>query len=227
MNSITEKDINRFWGKVSKDTSQTFYDNERCWEWTAHRNTDGYGQLNIGGKVERVHRVAWVIAYGEIPDGLLVCHRCDNRCCIRFSHLFLGTEKDNAIDREIKNRGNHEATRGDKNGTHTHPERVARGDKSSARLHPESAARGDRHGTHTHPERVARGDKQGLRLHPERAARGEKHGRAKLTWEQVREIRRRYKWLGIGGDSSYSLAREFGVTSSAILLIVKNKKWKE
>jgi hypothetical protein len=50
------------------------------------------------------HRMAWILTYGEIPDGLLVCHHCDNSLCVRPEHLFLGTQKDNIHDAWKKER---------------------------------------------------------------------------------------------------------------------------
>ena len=64
----------------------------------------GYGQKQIGSKVQYAHRIAWQLNEGPIPKGLCVLHRCDNRRCVRPSHLFLGTKKDNAIDAISKGR---------------------------------------------------------------------------------------------------------------------------
>ena len=73
--------------------------------WLRSLNNKGYGKFatSRGGWV-LAHRVAWAIAYGEIPDGLCVLHKCDNRRCVNAKHLFLGTKGDNARDRDAKGR---------------------------------------------------------------------------------------------------------------------------
>ncbi len=77
----------------------------RCWPWTAGRFTSGYGQFRMGRVKVRAHRAMWSMIYGEIPEGFLVCHHCDNPLCVRPSHLFLGTSEDNARERDEKGRG--------------------------------------------------------------------------------------------------------------------------
>ena len=76
----------RFWKQVKKTD-----DAESCWEWTGSGNAKGYGHINGGldrGNL-RANRVAWELAHGPIPDGMLVCHKCDNPKCCRPDHLFL------------------------------------------------------------------------------------------------------------------------------------------
>ena len=99
---LTPKVVSRFWSKVNKDGSIPSHrpDLGQCWEWTASL-VHGYGQISIGGRSfnpARANRVAWVIANGEIPEGLGICHACDNRKCVRPSHLFPGTQQDNMKD---------------------------------------------------------------------------------------------------------------------------------
>jgi hypothetical protein len=92
----------RFWEKVSIDDS-----NDGCWEWTKLSRDDfGYGLfLLVGHKNERAHRVAWRLTNGPIPSGMKILHSCDNPPCCRPGHLFIGTDLDNARDRDRKGRG--------------------------------------------------------------------------------------------------------------------------
>ncbi len=75
-----------------------------CWEWTKSTSKSGYGNISINGKTRLVHRVSFEIFNGEIPDRMIVCHRCDRRNCINPNHLFLGTHKDNTQDMIKKGR---------------------------------------------------------------------------------------------------------------------------
>ena len=77
---------------------------DACWVWEGVRDKDGYGRVWIDGHYYRAHRVVWEDEYGPIPDGILVCHLCDNPPCVRPDHLFLGTQKDNIADMLEKGR---------------------------------------------------------------------------------------------------------------------------
>lgn len=136
-----------------------------CWNFGKGKNQNSYGNLRIGDRLngERrqvgVHRLSYEIFIGEIPNGMFVCHKCDNRRCINPEHLFAGTCLENTLDMLSKGRSfNH-------------------------------------HGTHNH--------------------------RAKLTEDQVREIRGMYG----SGKSKSAIAREYGVGSSQICKIISRKRW--
>lgn len=76
-----------------------------CLIWTGVVGKDGYGLIGIGrGRQYRVHRVAWELEHGSIPNGYLICHTCDTPRCINPKHLFLGTPKDNTQDMIVKQR---------------------------------------------------------------------------------------------------------------------------
>jgi hypothetical protein len=124
----------------------------------------GYGVIGGGGRGNSLmaHRAAWFLAYGSIPDALVVCHRCDVRACINPAHLFLGTRADNQAD--MKQKG--------------------------------------------------------------RAARGERNARARLTCEQVAEIRQAYTARRGRQWGAKTLAAKFGVSSSAVEHAASNRRWK-
>lgn len=75
-----------------------------CLIWQKATNIRGYGQLKISGKQVGTHRVAWELAYGSIPEGMGVLHKCDTPPCCNKDHLFLGTALDNNRDKIAKNR---------------------------------------------------------------------------------------------------------------------------
>lgn len=149
----------KFWEKVNKT--------EYCWEWTGCLFPNGYGCLMRYDDDKQypmlAHRVSWENHFSEIPEGLVVCHKCDNRKCVNPDHLFLGTQKENIQDMIQKNR----------------------------RVITPSI--------------------------------GSKNGSAKLSEEQVKEIREKFIPRKV---TVKMLAEEYGVSAATIEAIVLRKTWK-
>ena len=75
-----------------------------CRLWWGGTVRKGYGRLGVANRHWLAHRAAWFVANGPIPEGMLICHRCDVRACISPDHLFLGTHADNTADMMAKGR---------------------------------------------------------------------------------------------------------------------------
>lgn len=84
---------------------------DECIEWPGRRNESGYGHCRRNGETI-ASRAVWVELKGPIPNGLSVCHRCDNPPCVNPAHLFLGTVLENALDMAAK--GRHPKPRGER-----------------------------------------------------------------------------------------------------------------
>lgn len=100
--TLTRKQVARFWSKVDRS-------GDGCWLWTAGRYKHGYGMFHAGrfrdGRqdVRHAHRLAYELTHGDVPDGLVVKHACDNPPCCNPAHLSVGTQADNL--REMRERG--------------------------------------------------------------------------------------------------------------------------
>lgn len=97
----------RLWNRVNRNGPLPPPEKDcvgNCWEWVGDTARGGYGRISVNGKQTVAHRIAYMLTYGPISDDICVCHKCDNRLCVRPEHLFLGTMKDNVRDMHIKGR---------------------------------------------------------------------------------------------------------------------------
>lgn len=119
----------RFWRKVEKSDS--------CWIWVGAKiQKSSYGVINVNGKPKLTHRVSYELAFGDIPDGMCVLHRCDVKPCVNPSHLFIGTKKDNSRDMVEKGRHYYQQK----------PEVIIRGERHYSKKYPEKVNKGEKHG---------------------------------------------------------------------------------
>lgn len=106
--------IKIFWDSVAKT--------DACWIWTGHLDKQGYGVvpicsehqelLSISSRSTSAHRFSYLLAFGAIPKGLVVRHKCDNPQCVRPDHLLIGTHADNIADMDARNRRYSKITKG-------------------------------------------------------------------------------------------------------------------
>lgn len=89
----------RFFKNISNESHD-----RGCWIWTGLKNRQGYGKLTIDYKTVITHRYSWILHNGDIPERILICHKCDTPSCVNPDHLFLGAYSDNMKDMVKKGR---------------------------------------------------------------------------------------------------------------------------
>ncbi len=168
---VNPKTIERFWSHVNKNGPVPAHATHlgQCWEWAGSLFVNGYGAFYDAKRTGKAHRWLFQKLNGMLPSSVLVCHKCDNRKCVRPEHLFAGSSKANHSDAISKGR------------------HVSQTETFKARMN----------------------------------ARGEQRGNSKLTEQQVSEIRAR----GAKGEAGKSIAKDFGVCTSAINKILSGQYW--
>lgn len=181
---------------------------DTCWLWTHAVDNHGYGQIQVGGRAHKAHRLVWEITHGPIPVGKVIGHECNVKSCCRPSHLYLTTLAQNAHDAR-------------EDGLYP------TGARHSSKTRNVTYARGDDHWTRRQPERLARGDAHHSRRMPERAKEFRRAGTlaaAVLDDEKVREMRALW---ATGQHRAAALAERFGVHVGQVSKVVNRRAWKE
>lgn len=208
----------RLWPRVNKGSPS------ECWEWTGARTEAGYGILTIKYKNYLAHRLAWELhGKTKIPDGVFICHHCDNPPCCNPAHLFLGTQADNLRDASIKGRimkgENHISTiltiddiRKIRYLGSINIPRKKIGESFGISRQAVTDILYKRTWSHVDPEWQP----------PVSRSKGQKHPFAKLTEADVRKIRE----LSASGLSQREIAVRFNVSRGTIEPILKGETWK-
>lgn len=113
---LTQIEIAKFWMTVKIDYSSKIIRTSKkqfghCWIWQGSFFQSGYGRFFSHQIAYRAHRVAFIIAYGTIPEDKIICHKCDNPRCVNPEHLWAGSSKENTRDMIEKGRTNRQRSK--------------------------------------------------------------------------------------------------------------------
>ena len=211
----------RFWSKVDiKGESE-------CWNWIGS-TAKGYGYIKVAkGKNARSNRVAYELTFGDIPDGAVVRHKCDNPSCCNPAHLQAGTQKDNVTDMILRGR-NAKAIVANDSAAEVHAAYLS--GASAGKLAEQYGVgisaiyrilRKGRIGYVQGISSELRSDRASL--NKSAAVSGGRHPMAKLDECRVLQIRREY---ADGGISLRLLAKKHMVATGTIQKIVERRTWK-
>lgn len=199
-----------------------------CFEWQGCKSERGYGLTRFEGKQTGAHRASYMAFRGPIKDGLFVCHRCDNPCCINPAHLFLGTGLDNTRDAANKGRMAHGERQWLAKLTTDGVAEIVRRYSAGASITDLASEFNVNRCTIRRVligetwKRKSPGQCETSRHRPRPAGQGERHGMSVLTNESVTSIRNRLS----EGMKHKEIAGMFGVSRSTVTLINTGKIWK-
>lgn len=223
---LPERHQRLFWEKVDKSCE--------CWNWIGGKFSNGYGMVRYNRKNFSAHRLSYAMAYGEVPSGKIVCHKCDNPSCVNPSHLFVGTYRDNIQD--MIRKGRKANSSGEANGQAKLTEgqvkeikiRYAEGNVSHNELAKEYNVSSALIGLITQGKVWANVDgplTDGMSIRDKRPSKvkGERNANAKLKEQDIIAIRNRY---AAGGITMRKLGEIFGICPQTVCSIVRKLKWK-
>jgi hypothetical protein len=183
---------------------------DECWPWLASCHKNGYGQFHDGVTQVTAHRFGYRTRVGPIPPGQCVLHTCDNPPCQNPDHWFLGTQKNNADDRETKLRGNHPRGVRQGNARLTEEDVMTIRRRYQAGEHATALANAYEVPNSSYIYAIVHGKK--WRHLPMVTVTRKRTGNPRLTDDQVREIRR----LRASGVPLHLISTQFGTTMSNV-----------